>query len=77
MKLKKRWQPEYTAYSITVVRPGGERLTSYNGCDYRSKASAQRDADRINERRDPRAGKAIVEERQVKAGHVWVGSLRL
>ena len=77
MEFKKRWQQEYTAYSITVVRPNGERLTSYNGCDYRSKASAQRDADRINERHDPRAGKAIVEQRQVKAQHVWEGTLRL
>lgn len=76
MKLTKRWEPAHTEYFVRVIRPNGEVLDWYDGCCYRSTASAQKYVDRYNSR-PRRYGQAEVGSIHRPRSQVWSGALPL
>ena len=75
MKFRKHWEPARTYYRVSAVLKRGERINPYTPNLHRTKAAAQKEANAINQRR-PEA-LAQVEVKEVKAGVVWSGTLRL
>lgn len=84
MKMKRRWEPARTDYSISLVkcpfadRHGGE-CEYYTGAIYSSRTSANREAKRRQEqyRQANRPGRFVVREHAREAGYVLRGSLTL
>ena len=70
--MRKRWQPAYTEYSLTLER-GSERFPYYNGQVYSSLETAQWEAEKMNERR--KQGRVIVESRERPAAYVYETTL--
>jgi len=75
MKLKREWCPAHTEYFL-VAMIRGERATYYNGQVYRTLKLAQADADKMNARRNPKAGKIIVESIERPGAWSLIGTLR-
>lgn len=72
--MKKTWDAAHTEYFLTLER-GPERLEYFNGCCYRKRASAQKDADRMNARR--KAGRIVVESKEREGAWVYSTTLKL
>ena len=70
--------PAHTDYTITLLRPNGERWTNCTPYVYATRAQAQRACDRLNERfRSGRAGVAEVEATAREASTAYQTTLRM
>ena len=77
MKFTRVHEPAHTDYFLTRVR-GEERDQFYDGSVYHTQAQADVVAAEMNGRRNPaRYGLIVVESRDVPAGDVLKGTLRL
>ena len=72
--MKRVWSPAHTEYFLTLER-GAERLEYFNGCCYRTKASAQKEADMMNARR--KAGRVVVESKEREGNWAYQTTLRI
>ena len=76
--MKREWRQAYTEYFLVANVRGVGRVEAYNGYSYRSRESAQRDADRMNARRNvEKYGAVTVDSKEREAGWVYSTTLRL